>query len=159
MAGSWDNFVKAQGIIKFGEAKTPLCIKTAAANDTAAAFTVDDFIGEAKGLTGIGASKETTEVSALRYDSAAQLTGKVTPNDVTMPVNINKHDLDLFRGYFNSDQLLSVGIFDSASGNPLLYGFNGTVSGWSFDASDGEIGELSIQFAIVNDNVAHTYTA
>lgn len=158
MASSWASWVKAQGVASFGEGKYPICMNTAAANDTAIAFTTDDFIGELNDISGMGAQRETTEINGYRYDSAAKITGRSTPNDVTLTLNLVKGDVDLLRGYYKNNTLLGVGIFDK-SPYALIYGFNGTISQWGMETPNGETATLTITMAIVNDEAAHTFSA
>lgn len=159
MASSWASWVKAQGVVSAGEAKYPICMNTAAANDTAIAFTTDDFIGELNDINGMGAQRETSEINGYRYDSAAKITGKSTPNDVTLTLNLTKADADLLRGYYDTNQLLGVGIFDKGPDYNLIYGFNGTISQWGMETPLGEAGSLTITMAIVNEKAAHTFSA
>jgi hypothetical protein len=159
MASSWASWVKAQGVASFGEGKYPICMNTAAQNDTAIAFTTDDFIGELNDISGMGAQRETSEINGYRYDSAAKITGKSTPNDVTLTLNLVKTDVDLLRGYYKSNQLLGVGIFVKGPSYNLIYGFNGTISQWGMETPNGETASLTITMAVVNDEAAHTFSA
>jgi len=158
MSSSWSSWVKAQGVVSAGEGKYPICMNTAAQNDTAIAFTEDDFIGELNDINGMGAQRETSEINGYRYDSAAKITGKSTPNDVSLALNLTKSDVDLLRGYYNNNTLLGVGIFDKDTNHSLIYGFNGTISQWGMEVPNGETATLNITMAVVNDAAAHTFT-
>jgi len=160
MAGSWASWVKAQGVVVAGDAKYPICMKTASDNSTAVAFTVDDFIGELNDINGMGSQKQVTELNGYRYPSSAKVTGRSTPNDVTLVLNLTSADLTLLRGYYSSDQKLAVGIFDnSANSYGLLYGLIGTISQWGMEVPNGDGAQLTITMAIINDSVAHTFSA
>jgi hypothetical protein len=156
---SWSAWVKAQGVVVAGQAKYPICMSTVSANDTAVAFATGDFIGELNDINGMGASRETTEINGYRYDSAAKLTGSSTPNDVSLALNLTKADLDLLRGYYDSNQKLAVGIFDTGTTYGLLYGFIGTISEWGMEVPNGESATLNLTMAVINDAVAHTFAA
>ena len=158
MSSSWSAWVKNAGVVHAGEGKYPICMNTASSNDAVIAFTEDDFIGELNDINGMGAQRETYEVNGYRYDSAAKVTGKSTPNDVSLALNLTKSDLDLLRGYYNNNTLLGVGIFDDDTNHSLIYGFNGSIASWGMEIPNGETSTLNITMAIVNNAAAHTFT-
>lgn len=159
MASSWSSWVKANGVASFGEGKYPICMSTVEQNDSVVAFVEGDFIGELNNISGMGAQRETSEINGYRYDSAAKITGRSTPNDVSLALNLTKSDVDLLRGYYKNNTLLGVGIFDKGPDYGLIYGFNGTISQWGMETPNGDTATLNLTMAIVNDEAAHTFSA
>lgn len=153
---SWASWTKANGVVVAGEGKYPICMTTAASNDAVAAFGVGDFIGELNDINGMGSSREIREINGYRYDSASKTPGSATPNEVNLVLNLVKGDLTLLRGYYNSNQKLSVGIFDKDY--TLLYGFNGQISSWGMETPLGDTASLNLTMTVLNDSVAHTFT-
>lgn len=161
MAGSWDNWKKAQGVQVMGEAKQAFCLAPATDTVTPVAFTNDDFMGELNDIGSPGASRDTTEINAYRYDSKAKIAGASTPNDLALKLNMNKADLDLLRGYYDNQTQVAFGMFIEQSGSPttypLVYGAIGTIASWEFNAAVGDVAQITANFAVINDAVAHTY--
>ncbi len=166
MSGIWDGWTKAAGVITAGEDKVKFCAKESAGNTTPAAFTEGDFIGELNDMNGFGSSRETSTINGYRYDSAAEIAGKATPNQVTLQLNLTKADLDRFRGYYNDRTVLAVGIFDTVTSGdpavttyPLIYGYTGQIASWGMEIPNGETASLTVTMSIIADNVAHTFSA
>lgn len=157
-AQSWEDWKKAQGVQIMGEGKQAFCLSPAADTTTPVAFTEGDFMGELNDIGSPGASRETTEINAYRYDSAAKIAGSSTPNDLALKLNMTKSDLDLLRQYYDNQTQLAFGVFIVGTTNELLYGAIGTIASWEFSAAVGDVAQITANFAIINDAVAHTYT-
>lgn len=155
---SWNTWVKAQGVVVAGEQKNPICLSAVTSNNQTVAFTTGDFIGELSDLGEFGAQRSTTEINGYRYDSAAKLAGNSTPNDLQLTLNLTTDDLTLMRSYYDNQTKLGVGIFDIGPDYDLIYGCIGTISQWGATVPNGDVASLTVTIAIINDNVAHTFT-
>lgn len=134
------------GVIEGGQKRVLVLSGT-----TKALTEADNLIGELTDISGIGASKETTEYGGLHYLTKKKSTGQSTPNDVQFTENLTSTALETRRSQYKNGTKFYTAVADAEG--TVLYACHGEISEWGLEINDGDTCKLTYTMALDDDDV------
>lgn len=135
------------GVIEGGEQKILILV-----SDTKAMTKADNLVGELVSISGMGASKSTSEYGGLHYLQKKKTVGQSTPNDISLTENLTSAQLTAIRAKYDASTKFYLA-FAQPDGT-LILGVHGQISSWGMEVNDGDTCKLTYSMALDDDNVS-----
>jgi hypothetical protein len=135
------------GVIEGGEQKILILV-----SDTKAMTKADNLVGELVSISGMGASKSTSEYGGLHYLQKKKTVGQSTPNDISLTENLTSEQLSAIRTKYDASTKFYLA-FARPDGT-LILGVHGQISSWGMEVNDGDTCKLTYSMALDDDNVS-----
>lgn len=136
-------------VIETGQNKIKIYSKEVEDNTTTVTFAETDLIGELNNISGMGAKRESKELTGYHYDETLKTLGNSTANDIQFEENLVIEALNNRREQYNNKTLIANGIFKD---NKLLYGCVGQITEWGMELPLGETCKLSYTMTAKENN-------
>ena len=135
------------GVIEGGEQKILILV-----SDTKTMTKADNLVGELVSISGMGASKSTSEYGGLHYLQKKKTVGQSTPNDISLTENLTSAQLSAIRTKYDNSTKFYLA-FTQPDGT-LILGVHGQISSWGMEVNDGDTCKLTYSMALDDDNVS-----